>query len=196
MIRLILFISIIAALSSCSILRGRNGNIRYVKTDNRNELIDKSNQSGNLAENVNGSNIKSEALTKKEEIKETQQLTDRVAEEIELPEQVISSVEDTLKPEEGDDEEISAIMDQAVRAENHANASFYLFIGGLISILLPFIGIIPTIIGIFFFASSTNSRYITKFGESRRRAAKSLLVIDSFLIFLWTFLIILLVFIL
>jgi hypothetical protein len=56
---------------------------------------------------------------------------------------------------------------------------------GIISAFLPFIGIIPFGIGLYFFAKSSNARYTTPFGERKQHSAKVIMIIDAVILTLW-----------
>lgn len=103
---------------------------------------------------------------------------------------------DDLEPETEDDEENIKIVDQATRAEKNAGAALYFSIAGLFTLILPYIGIFPLIVGIIFHARANNSRYITPFGENRLKISRIILSLDIVFLFLWILLIALLVFVL
>lgn len=197
MIRLLYFILTIAIVSSCAILPSGKGNLRYVKTDKSTVVLDKSESNREIVINSEYSESEDVDPIEQNKVTETIRAQDDQIEEIELSRGTSKSdVDDSLSIAEESNEDNAGIIHQAVRAEKHANASFFLFIAGLISILIPYLGIIPFLIGVFFYTSSSNSRYITPFGEKRRESAKVLLFIDLIILFLWISLFVLLVFVL
>lgn len=86
------------------------------------------------------------------------------------------------------------IIQEAYEAERAANTSFILMLVGLISIFAPYLGIIPFIIGLIFYAKSDRSRYITQFGERKQRSAEVVMIIDGIILVLWLLLILTLFF--
>jgi hypothetical protein len=105
-----------------------------------------------------------------------------------------SDIED-LEPDPEDEEESKLIVEQAIRAEKQAKTSHIFAAIGLITLLIPYLGFIPLIIGLIFHLSANSSRYITPFGETRLKSSRILLIIDTVFLLLWILLVIGLIFI-
>jgi len=99
---------------------------------------------------------------------------------------------DDLEPEEEETDSDEEIVDQAIRAENNAKLSIGLFGGGIISIILPLVGVFFFIFGLVFYNRAKNSRYITADGERNLRMSRGLMIFDAVVLSLWALLILLL----
>lgn len=189
----ILFLLII--LSSCSTL-GRYQTIRLVKVEQTETVVlekDKSKKAP--TENTNTSD-----LVQAETTKENMNITDlNISVSAQKDDQNVhknSSIKkEDSEPEPEDEEENERIIEQANRAEKNAHASFFLSLAGLISLILPYIGIFPFIVGIIFYSRSNSSRYITPFGDRRLEITKTILSLDAIFLILWTILILLIIFV-
>ena len=191
--RFIFFLAILFFVTSCGALNLNSGSLRLVKTNNKetvvlekelksvtSDLVSPQLETANPPENhqqVIAANTNN-SLNNKSSL-------------VHAKTSFISKISDV----EPSDEENEAIVRQAIKAEKQANASFGLFLAGLISLTLPYLGIIPFIIGLVLYLKAKNSRYITPFGDERLRKAKVVLIVDSVILALW-FLMVILVFIL
>jgi hypothetical protein len=176
---------LISILASCGTFHTKVGHLRYVKVATKEvAVIEKSNSK-------DPSKIKEEYLevgTEKKEIlfqAATSDLIDN--EEILLSENKYQDIKIEQKStsrhikDAGDDDEIVA---QAIRTEKKASAAMFLSITGILTII-PYLGILPLLVGFIFYIIANSSRYITPFGEKRLKVAKTFLIIDSIILLLW-----------
>lgn len=180
-------------LSSCSTI-GRYQSIRMVKVDKTETIVlDKEKQPEPHLKSEQKQEVN---LAQKENSTSEFPEVNIISEDSEIEKSLIqknNTKEADVEPEV--DDENSKIIDQAVRAEKNAIASFILSIAGLITLILPYIGIFPVIVSLILHARANKSRYITPFGEKRLKVSRILLILDILFFIFWTFLVILLIFI-
>ncbi|MFN5909698.1 MAG: hypothetical protein ACK45H_00040 [Bacteroidota bacterium] len=188
---------LLVVLSSCGALAPVNGKIRLVRSAKSEEVkvIERSTGSSELAvlEEVAPASPKvmqRESGTLETSVDNASKDFPTLFPEDEERKDVkveIRSPEDLLPDED------ERIINEALKAERDANSAFWLFLTGLSSVFVPYLGFIPFIIGLIFYSRSRNARYITPLGERRSSAATVLLVIDSIVLVLWLILIIALI---
>jgi hypothetical protein len=191
-------------LVSCSVLQPNQG-IKLVKSTSTNEVVlEKQNQkvsphfvtennlakleasamstdsTGDLANGQTTAALETEGLpqmtllsTKKNSATKTAHTTKTEAKE---------------EPEELDEES----LDQAYLAERQAKRAFGFLTAGIVSLLLPYLGIIFFIIGLVNYSRASKSRYITPFGEKRLQQSIGVMIFDSVVLILWFLLFLLL----
>ena len=176
---------LIIILASCSTFHPYVGNLRYVKVATEEvAVIEKSNSK-------DPSKIKEENLEVGTEKKEN--LFQAATSDLIYNEKILLSknknqqikIEQKSRSRQikdaSDDEEI---VDQAIRTEKKASAAMFLSIAGILTII-PYLGILPLLVGFIFYIIANSSRYITPFGEKRLKVAKAFLIIDSIILLLW-----------
>ena len=178
-------IFLISILASCGTFQTNVGHLRYVKVATKEVAVIEKSNSKDL------SNIKEENLevgTEKKEIlfqvatsnliyNEETLLSENNNQDIKIEQKSTSRhIKDA-----GDEEEI---VDQAIRTEKKASAAMFLSIAGILTII-PYLGILPLLVGFIFYIIANSSRYITPFGEKRLKVAKTFLIIDSIILLLW-----------
>jgi hypothetical protein len=180
-------------LVSCGALQSTGGKLRLVKTGNEGEVLVIEKSAGERPNHIEEVHL--EKLTGSTiQIPSEQSTTASMLNDgLSSSEQVVPSNRTIAKPQDLLPDEDERIIQEALQAEGDANTSFWLFLSGLSSAFLPYLGIIPFIIGLIYYSRSRNSRYITQFGERRSNAATVLLVIDGVILLLWMFFIVLLV---
>jgi len=189
------FLLLLFVISSCSTI-GRYNSIRLVKANNTETVVLVKEKASDLVltsekqENKPLSTIE----TAQVEIPAENSTDPEIYIENKQNESNVSESDD-LEPEIEKKEEDKLIVDQAIRAEKSASASFFLSLAGIITLILPYIGIFPLIIGWILYSRANTSRYITPFGETRLKSSRNILILDTVFLFLWIFLIVLLIFI-
>jgi hypothetical protein len=184
---------LLALVASCGLYQPKGGQLRLVKVGNKEELVierqsDRRFASDELSKSKNNSTVAEleESLVQNEnstiayEPKKSRQFshTSKESEKIEPEEE-----------EPNDQQKIS----MAFGAERDAVRSERLFIGGLISVFMPYLGIILFGLGLYFYVRANNARFITPRGENRLRSAKIFLVIDALILLFWISMIVLLI---
>lgn len=190
--RLFVTTFLILILASCGTLN-QSGNLRLVKVNGQDiPVIEKntakSDKKIKLDNSVQSPENTDLAVVKNNPDKQIQSQNQKLEKNIPI---VKSDIED-LEPEEDEDAKNEEIINQALRTERKAGVSLTLSIAGLISIFVPYIGIIFFIIGLVTYSNAKSFRYTTPRGEERLRASKVLLIIDAVVLFLWLMLILLL----
>jgi hypothetical protein len=180
--------------SSCNLLQPRGTNLRFVKVAEKEEvLIERKydrvqkqketqiTEEESLADvRTGGNEIFGEERSREE------------AEKMSLDYRGTASEIEKIEPEEEEPTDQQKV-EMAIQSEKQANASFYLFLIGMISVVLPLAGIILFAIGLSHFVKASNARFITPFGEERLRTAKIFLVIDAVILLFYISLILLLI---
>lgn len=192
---------LVLILSSCSIYGSSNGKLRYVRSENKEiAVLDKSDERDNHEEYLSQKEIVQEVLiSKNSSVESTTEVTDikdgfsRIDSAAEKND--LSNRDQTTQPLDLNSDLDERIIDEAYEAERAANTSFILLLIGLISAIVPYLGIIPFIIGLIFYAKSDRSRYITQFGERKQQSAQVVMIIDTVILSLWLLLILALFFI-
>lgn len=180
-------------LSSCGNLSKRQGHLRFVRVNKQEIPVIEKNESPAQAiyqqKNDANSSTFSIANSQEKPLESLDEKSSFVTPKLEFS----ATIQNDLEPDIDNPEDESKILEQAIRSENSANASFFLFISSSIAALIPFtvlFSLIPFIIGIIFYSRAKNSRYITPFGEKRLNTSKTFLIINSVILILWTLLII------
>jgi len=179
--------------ASCGLLQPRGGNLRLVKVGEKEEVLierkyDRTQIQTEIQPAEEGSIV--EATNSKENSGE-QLILERTENESLEYRRVIHESE-KLEPEEEEPSDQQKV-EMAYQSERQANTSLYLFLSGLISVFMPYVGIFLFGTGLYFFAKARNARFITPEGESRLNTAKVFLVIDSVILLLWLLLIVFLI---
>jgi len=176
---------LISILASCSTFHPNVGHLRYVKVATKEVAVIEKSTSKDPAK-IKEENL--EVAIKKKEILFQAATSDLIYnEEILLSENKNQDIKIEQKSrsrqikDAGDDEEIVA---QAIRTEKKASAAMFLSIAGILTII-PYLGILPLLVGFIFYIIANSSRYITPFGEKRLKVAKTFLIIDSIILLLW-----------
>jgi hypothetical protein len=194
MYRLLLFISILLTISSCGTL-STGGKLRLVKTDKKETPVIERTFAASEKETVTQRTEEPvvETFAASSESEELVSVSDETADPQAsiLKSKVVKDLEDKDAIEPDDDEKIA---NEAIKAERDANVSLFLFVGGLISAIVPYLGIIPFIIGLIFYSRSKRARYITPFGDNRTRLATIFMIIDAVILVFWLMLIVALIF--
>lgn len=187
---------LVLVLSSCSIYSPGNGKLRYVRSDKGEIAIVE-----RAEKEVSTISQDQEKIALNENIAETLPdqkviLIDHGSDGSDQLDKVSQEeIDQTALPKDLNPDLDERIIDEAYEAESAANTSFILMLVGLISAFAPYLGIIPFIIGLIFYAKSDRSRYITQFGERKQRSAQVVMIIDSVILSLWLLLIVALFFI-
>ena len=176
---------LISILASCSSFHPNVGHLRYVKVATKEvAVIEKS--TSKYPAKIKEENL--EVAIEKKEILIQAATSDLIYnEEIVLSENKNQDIKIEQKSrsrqikDAGDDEEIVA---QAIRTEKKASAAMFLSITGILTII-PYLGLLPLLVGFIFYIIANSSRYITPFGEKRLKVAKTFLIIDSIILLLW-----------
>jgi hypothetical protein len=186
---------LVLALSSCSVYGPGNGKLRYVRSDKGEiAIVERTeNEHLNSFQDLEKANISVVDYTAEALPEQKVNLTDQGS--IALDKVSVEKTEETAKPKDLNPDLDERILDEAYEAERAANTSFILLLAGLISAIAPYLGIIPFIIGLIFYAKSDRSRYITQFGERKQRSAQAVMIIDTVILSLWLLLIVALFFI-
>lgn len=166
--------------------------LRFVKVDQKEvPIIVKSStepsKNNVVVENSESNQELAEILEKPEEMQFTQELYAEKGDVL-----IKSNLED-IEPDVEPEDENQRIVDQALLAEKKAINSVGFAGVGMISIILPFFGVLFFLIGLALYSSAKSSRYITPFGEQKLATAKTILIIDSVFLILWTLLFLLIV---
>jgi|GEM_PF-4980958 len=176
---------LISILASCSSFHPNVGHLRYVKVATKEVAVIEKSTSKDPAK-IKEENL--EVAIKKKEILFQAATSDLIYnEEILLSENKNQDIKIEQKSrsrqikDAGDDEEIVA---QAIRTEKKASAAMFLSITGILTII-PYLGLLPLLVGFIFYIIANSSRYITPFGEKRLKVAKTFLIIDSIILLLW-----------
>jgi len=176
---------LISILASCSTFHPNVGHLRYVKVATKEVAVIEKSTSKDPAK-IKEENL--EVAIKKKEILFQAATSDLIYnEEILLSENKNQDIKIEQKSrsrqikDAGDDEEIVA---QAIRTEKKASAAMFLSITGILTII-PYLGLLPLLVGFIFYIIANSSRYITPFGEKRLKVAKTFLIIDSIILLLW-----------
>lgn len=182
--RFFIFSVLIIVLASCGTMRP-NGHLRFVKVgQNEVPVIEKN--TAKVDEIKESEEAQQEAKNELASIEAIPEVATDLQNQI-LVENSSKTTEEfeDLEPEEDEVDVNQQIVDQAIRAEKQAKFSVGLFGVGLISIVMPYLGIFFYIAGIILYSNAKSSRYITPFGENRLGTSKTLLIIDSVILGLW-----------
>jgi len=180
--------------SSCGLLQSRGGNLRLVKVGEKEEVL--------IERSANHAKIQLERQVAAKEF-DTVEVVNTLESNLSEPDpnktqnsqlEYVDFVDESEKidPEEEEPTEQQKV-EMAYQSERQANTSLYLFLSGLISVFMPYIGIFLFGFGLFFFSKARNARFITPEGESRLNTARVFLVIDSVILLLWLLLIVFLI---
>jgi hypothetical protein len=172
--------------SSCGLLQPRGGNLRLVKVGEKEEVLIERNQEHAKIQRDNPPAVFEIATV------EVANTVESNLEEANLDYRRVVHESEKIEPEEVEPTDQQKV-DMAMQAEKQANASFYLFLSGLISVLMPLVGIILFGFGLSNFMKASNSRFITPLGEERLRVAKVFLVIDAVILLFYISLILLII---
>lgn len=136
---------------------------------------------------INSESNQELALTieRPEEIQFTQEQS--VEKEAVLIKNNLEDLEPDIEPED----ENQMIVDQALLAEKKAINSVGFAGVGLISLIMPTLGLLFFIIGLILYNKAKSSRYITPLGEQKLATTKTFLIIDAVFLTLWFLLILL-----
>lgn len=180
--------------SSCGLLQSRGGNLRLVKVGEKEEVL--------IERNDNHAKIQRVRQVAAKEF-DTVEVVNTLESNLAEPDpkktqksqlEYVNFVDESEKIEPEDEEPSEQEKaDMAFQSERQANTSLYLFLSGLISVFMPYVGIFLFGIGLYFFSKARNARFITPKGESRLNTAKVFLVIDSVILLLWLLLIVFLI---
>lgn len=185
--RLFYFSILLIFLASCGTI-SQYGQLRLVKTgQNEVPVLEKNIAQGEPNKGSESVNEEQQLVLAFREVKQESPIDLQNQLIVERSSEIKIELED-LEPEEDSEEAKQAIVDQAIKAEKNARTSSVLLSAGLISLFMPYLGVIFYILGLLFYSKSKSSRYITPFGEGRLNTSKTLLIIDSVILGLWTLL--------
>lgn len=185
--RLFYFSILLIFLASCGTI-SQYGQLRLVKTgQNEVPVLEKNIAQGEPNKGSESVNEEQQLVLASSEEKQESPIDLQNQLIVERSSEIKIELED-LEPEEDSEEAKQAIVDQAIKAEKNARTSSVLLSAGLISLFMPYLGVIFYILGLIFYSKSKSSRYITPFGEGRLNTSKTLLIIDSVILGLWTLL--------
>jgi hypothetical protein len=180
--------------SSCGLLQPRGGNLRLVKVGENKEVLIERNQEYAKIQRDNPPPIFETATVEVANTVESnlEEANLEKTENRNLDYRRVVHESEKIEPEEVEPTDQQKV-DMAYQSERQANTSLYLFLSGLISVFMPYLGIFLFGIGLYFFAKARNARFITPEGESRLNTARIFLVIDSAILLLWLLLIVFLI---
>jgi hypothetical protein len=179
--------------SSCGLLQPRGGNLRLVKAGEKEVVLIE--RKYDRAKSQTEMQLTKEFVTVQAVNTLEYNLADPDSKKTQKSQLEYSNLVDESEKIEPEEEEPSEQekADMAFQSERQANTSLYLFIGGLISVFMPYVGIFLFGIGLYFFAKARNARFITPAGEERLRVAKVFLIIDAVILLLYVSLILLII---
>jgi hypothetical protein len=180
--------------SSCGLLQPRGGNLRLVKVGEKEEVLIERNQEHAKIQRDNPPAVFEIATVEVANTVESnlEEANLEKTENRNLDYRRVVHESEKIEPEEVEPTDQQKV-DMAMQAEKQANTSFYLFLSGLISVIMPLVGIILFVFGLSNFMKASNSRFITPFGEERLRVAKVFLIIDAVILLFYISLILLII---
>ncbi len=188
---------LLGLLISCGSLHHRNGNLKLVKSGSGEKIAVIEKETTQKVSRLTQDNFPKEenqeiqalANSSLEIINENQSTSARHKAYTNTPPATKIEKPQDLEPELSSEQ----IISQALRSEKNAKTAFGFSIGGLITLFVPYIGIIGIIFGFIFYTRAHNARFITPNGESKLKSARTLLFIDVLFLFFWILLIIFLI---
>lgn len=174
---------LLVTIASCGTFKTKFSQLRYVKVADQEIAVIENSNSKNTSE-IKVSNFQKEL--EKEEISSLE-TTAEVSNNEKLliskkpKQQVKVDYKETNQTTKDDGADI---VNQAFRAEKNASATLFLSIAGIL-IIIPYLGILPLLIGFIFYLKANSSRYITPLGQDRLRISKIFLIIDTVILILW-----------
>lgn len=188
MLRLLYISTFLLLLTSCGSLNSYQ-KIRLVKSQGKEHVVLE----------------KTDKIDKTSEQLETIEFTPVLA-SIEVSEQIVPETniqpevaqkqfeKEEIEPEEPEEDiNEKEVLYEALKTESRAKKSFIWAVIGLSSAIIPYLGIIPMIVGLVYFAMAKNSRYVTPVGYKKMKNAGIVLLIDAGIILLYVALVLALI---
>lgn len=185
--QLFMFFTLTVILVSCGTLN--NGKLRFVKTQPQ-EIISLENETPSKEAVVHVKVDKHEFELQTLDNRETKDVAKPLIEEQIYPAETKNhaiSIDDSLEIVRADQ------LEKALKTEQLAIKSTGFFIGGILTSLVPFLGLLFFLLGVSNFLMARNQRYNTLRGERYLTISKILFAINVFLVAFCLFLLIILV---